>query len=114
MKAILQERYGSTEVLHLAEVERPTPEDDEVLIRVRASSVHADVWHVMTGLPYVLRIMGSGLWRPKNPIPGTDLAGIVEAVGSKVTRFTPGDEVFGETLRGMQWMNGGLSPRSDS
>ncbi|MGI5268047.1 NAD(P)-dependent alcohol dehydrogenase [Nonomuraea sp. CA-218870] len=86
---------------------RPTPRDDEVLVRVRAASVHPDVWHVVTGRPYVLRIMGSGLRRPKNLVPGTDMAGVVESAGAAVTRFRPGDEVFGETLRGMQWKNGG-------
>ena len=78
-----------------------------MLVRVRAASVHADVWHVVMGLPYVLRLMGSGLRKPKNPIPGTDAAGIVESVGKDVTRFRPGDEVFGETLGGRQWQNGG-------
>jgi NADPH:quinone reductase-like Zn-dependent oxidoreductase len=78
-----------------------------VLVRVRAASVHADVWHVVTGWPYVLRLMGAGLRRPKNQVPGTDVAGVVEAVGASVTRFSPGDEVFGETMLGMQWRNGG-------
>src|SRR5690606_35838894 len=82
-------------------------EDDEVLVRVRAASVHPDVWHVVTGQPYVLRLMGSGLRRPRNPVPGTDMAGVVESTGARATRFRPGDEVFGETLRSMQWKNGG-------
>lgn len=107
MKAIVQDRYGSADVLRLREIEPPAVKDDEVLVRVRAASVHPDVWHVITGLPYVLRLMGTGLRKPKNPVPGTDAAGIVESVGSKVTRFRPGDEVFGETIRGMQWTNGG-------
>src|SRR5512146_2547320 len=107
MKAIVQTRYGTPDVLELRELERPEPADDEVLVRVRAASVHPDVWHVVTGLPYVLRLMGAGLRRPRNPVPGTDLAGVVEAVGRAVTRFRPGDEVFGETLRTMQWANGG-------
>ena len=107
MKAIVQDRYGTADVLTLQEVDSPAVRDDEVLIRVRAASVHPDVWHVLTGLPYVLRIMGSGLRRPKNPVPGTDLAGVVESVGKDVTRFQPGDEVFGETIRGIQWINGG-------
>ena len=107
MKAIVQERYGSPDVLKLREIGRPTAENDEVLVRVRAASIHADVWHVVTGLPYVLRMMGGGVRRPKNPVPGTDLAGIVESVGKDVKRFRPGDEVFGETLRGFQWKNGG-------
>jgi NADPH:quinone reductase-like Zn-dependent oxidoreductase len=108
MKAVVQERYGSPDdVLELRDIEVPVVKDDEVLVRVHAASVHADVWHVLTGLPYVLRIMGAGLRRPKNPVPGTDVAGVVEAVGKKVTRFQPGDEVFGETIKGMQWVNGG-------
>lgn len=107
MKAIVQTRYGSPDDLELREIARPEPADDEVLVRVRAASVHPDVWHVLTGLPRILRLMGAGLRRPRNPVPGTDLAGVVEAAGRSVTRFRPGDEVFGETLRGMQWVNGG-------
>ncbi len=107
MKAIVQDRYGSADVLKLQDIDKPVVEDDEVLVRVRAASVHPDVWHVMTGLPYVLRVMGAGLRRPKNPVPGTDVAGLVESVGKNVTRFQSGDEVFGETIRGHQWTNGG-------
>jgi NADPH:quinone reductase-like Zn-dependent oxidoreductase len=81
--------------------------DDEVLVRVHAASVHPDVWHVMRGLPYVLRIMGAWLLKPKNSVSGTDVAGHVEAVGKDVTRFQSGDEVFGESVRGHQWHNGG-------
>lgn len=108
MKAIIQDRYGpAEEVLRLQEIDVPGVGDDEVLVRVRAASVHPDVWHVVTGRPYVLRLMGAGLRRPVNKIPGTDLAGRVETVGSNVTRFKPGDEVFGESHRGFQWQNGG-------
>jgi NADPH:quinone reductase-like Zn-dependent oxidoreductase len=107
MKAIVQDTYGSPDVLVLSDIDKPVAEDDEVLIRVRAASVHPDVWHVMTGLPYALRIMVAGLRKPKNAIPGTDVAGLVESVGENVTRFQPGDEVFGETVRGHQWTNGG-------
>lgn len=108
MRAIVQDGYGpSDRVLRLAEIDRPEPGDDEVLIRVRATSVHPDVWHVVTGRPYLLRLMGAGLRRPKQPVPGTDMAGEVEAVGRKVTRFKPGDRVFGETFRELQWNNGG-------
>jgi NADPH:quinone reductase-like Zn-dependent oxidoreductase len=107
MRAIVQDRYGGVDELALREVERPEPADDELLIRVRAASVHPDVWHVVTGRPAVLRLMGSGVRRPKNRVPGTDVAGVVETVGAAVTRFRPGDEVYGETLRGMQWRNGG-------
>ena len=107
MKAIVQERYGSPDVLELREIDRPNVEDDEVLVRVRAASVHADVWHAVHGVPYVLRIMGSGLRAPKHHVPGTDLAGQVESVGRNVTRFRPGDEVFGQTLTANLWRNGG-------
>jgi NADPH:quinone reductase-like Zn-dependent oxidoreductase len=107
VRAIVQDSYGSPDGLRLREVERPVVGDDEVLVGVRAASVHPDVWHVVSGRPFVLRLMGSGLLRPRCRIPGTDLAGVVEAVGGKVTRFRPGDEVFGETLRGFSWRNGG-------
>lgn len=107
MKAIIQERYGSLDVLEFQEIDKPLVGDDEVLVRVRAASVHPDVWHVVSGLPYVLRLMGAGLLKPKNRVPGTDVAGHVEAAGKNVKEFKPGDEVFGETHRGMQWVNGG-------
>jgi NADPH:quinone reductase-like Zn-dependent oxidoreductase len=107
MKAIIQDRYGSPDVLELREIAEPVAKDDEVLVRVHAASVHPDVWHVVRGVPYVLRIMGAGVRKPRNPVPGIDLAGRVEAVGAKVTRFRPGEEVFGEIVRGIQWHNGG-------
>lgn len=108
MKAIVQDKYGSPEkVLQLREIDKPVAGDDEVLVRVRAASIHPDVWHVVTGRPYILRLMGAGLLKPANPVPGTDLAGIVESAGKDVTRFKPGDEVFGESHRGVQWRNGG-------
>ena len=108
MKAIVQEKYGSPDdVLQLREIEKPVVGDDEVLVGVRAASVHPDVWHVVTGRPYVLRLMGAGVLKPKNPVPGTDVAGLVESVGKDVTRFGPGDEVFGETHLKHQWRNGG-------
>jgi NADPH:quinone reductase-like Zn-dependent oxidoreductase len=107
MKAIVQERYGSADVLELREIDRPTAGDDEVLVRVRAASLHPDVWHAMKGVPFVLRIMGSGLRKPKNVVPGTDLAGNVESVGRNVTRFKPGDEVFGLSVLANLWRNGG-------
>ena len=108
MRAVVQTGYGKpSEVLEVGELDRPPVGDGQVLVRVRASSVHPDVWHVVMGLPRVLRMMGSGLRRPRDVVPGTDMAGQVESVGSRVTRFGPGDEVFGETLRGMQWRNGG-------
>jgi NADPH:quinone reductase-like Zn-dependent oxidoreductase len=108
MKAIVQDKYGSPDdVLSLREIDRPVVEDDEVLVRVHVASVHPDVWHVVRGLPYVLRIMGAGLLKPKNSVPGTDVAGHVEAVGKNVTQFQAGDEVFSESVRGLQWRNGG-------
>lgn len=107
MKAVIQTRYGSPAELEIREVPRPEVGQGEVLVRVRAASLHPDVWHVVVGRPYVLRLMGAGLLRPKNPIPGTDVAGIVESVGEGVTRFRPGDAVFGETRRSNQWTNGG-------
>src|ERR671918_1573450 len=106
MKAIVQDKYGSpTDVLELRDIDEPVVKDDEVLVRVHAASVHPDVWHVVTGVPHVLRIMGAGLLRPKNRVPGTDVAGHVESVGKDVTQFQPGDEVFGESVRGHQWHN---------
>jgi NADPH:quinone reductase-like Zn-dependent oxidoreductase len=108
MKAIVQDRYGvPREVLRLADVDQPNIGDDEVLVRVRAASVHPDIWHVVRGWPYFLRLMGNGLRRPKQVPLGTDMAGVVEAVGRAVSRFRPGDEVFGETIRSHQWKNGG-------
>jgi len=108
MKAVVQDKYGSPDdVLQLREIDKPVVGDDEVLVRVRAASVHPDVWHVVTGRPYVLRLMGAGLLKPKNPVPGTDVAGHVDTVGKDVTHFGPGDEVFGESHRGLQWRNGG-------
>jgi len=80
--------------------------DDETVVRVHAASVHMDVWHVVTGRPYVLRLAGNGVSKPKRPVPGTDLAGRVESIGRNVTRFTPGDEVFGE-IPAISWWNGG-------
>src|SRR5947208_3785814 len=107
MKAIVQERYGSPDDLEIRDVEKPVVGDDDVLVRVRAASVHPDVWHVVSGRPYVLRRMGAGFSIPRHPIPGTDMAGIVESVGKGVTRFRAGDPVFGETIAAHQWKNGG-------
>jgi NADPH:quinone reductase-like Zn-dependent oxidoreductase len=75
MRAVVQERYGSTDVFEVREIDMPAVQDDEVLVRVRAASVHLDVWHAVSGRPYALRLMGAGLRRPKNRIPGTDVAG---------------------------------------
>ena len=107
MKAIVQVKYGSPDVLELRDIDKPVVEDDEVLVRVHAASVHPDVWHVLSGLPYVLRIMGAGLLKPKRVVPGTDVAGQVESVGKNVTQFQVDDDVFGESIRGYQWRNGG-------
>lgn len=95
MKAIAQDAYGAADVLRQREMERPLPAAGDVLIRVHAAGVDPSVWHLMTGLPYLLRFAGFGLRVPKNPVPGSDLSGVVAAVGSNVTRFRPGDDVFG-------------------
>jgi NADPH:quinone reductase-like Zn-dependent oxidoreductase len=97
MRAIVQDHYGPAPevVLRLAEINRPAIGDDEVLVRVHAASVDRGTWHVMTGRPNLMRIMGFGLRRPKQPNPGRSMAGTVEAVGKKVTEFVTGDEVYG-------------------
>src|SRR5918999_2762280 len=95
MKAIVRDTYGSPDVLQLRDIDKPEITDDEVLVRVHAAGVGRDVWHIMTGLPYPIRLVGYGLRAPKNPVIGSDVAGVVEAVGKNVTRFQPDDEVFG-------------------
>lgn len=95
MKAITRHHYGGTEALEFEEIARPAIEDDQVLVRVQAAGVGREVWHLMTGLPYLMRVAGFGVRAPKRPVLGGDVAGIVEAVGPGVTRFSPGDEVFG-------------------
>jgi NADPH:quinone reductase-like Zn-dependent oxidoreductase len=95
MRAIVQGAYGPADVLELRDMDPPTAGDDEVLVAVRAAGVDPGVWHLMTGQPYLVRAMGFGLRRPKVAVRGRDLAGVVEAVGSRVTRFRPGDEVYG-------------------
>lgn len=107
MRAIVQERYGSPDDLELRDVPEPTVGEGEVLVRARASSIHPDVWHAVTGYPRVLRLMGGGLRRPKNPVPGIDVAGVVESVGPGAPRFAVGDEVFGQTVGVNLWRNGG-------
>ncbi len=94
MKAIVYPRYGSPDVLKLQDIEKPSPPDDEVLVRVSASSVNPYDWHFMRGEPYLLRLM-SGLRQPKIPRLGADVAGTIEAVGQQVREFSPGDRVFG-------------------
>jgi NADPH:quinone reductase-like Zn-dependent oxidoreductase len=95
MKAIVQDEYGSPDVLELRDIDIPEIADDEVLVHVHAAGVGRDVWHVMAGLPYPIRLAGYGLRAPKNPVIGSDMAGVVETVGKDVSRFQPGDEVFG-------------------
>jgi NADPH:quinone reductase-like Zn-dependent oxidoreductase len=95
MKAITQDTYGSTDVLEFRDIDDPAVEDNDVLLLVKAAGVEIGTWHVMAGKPYLLRIMGFGLRKPKVLVRGRDVAGIVEAVGKNVTRFKPGDEVFG-------------------
>ena len=99
MKAIVHETYGPPDVLEQRDIAKPLIGDDDVLMRVHAAGLDPSVWHLMTGLPYLVRVMGYGLRRPKNPVRGSDVAGVVEAVGKNVTQFRPGDEVFG-TCRG--------------
>jgi NADPH:quinone reductase-like Zn-dependent oxidoreductase len=101
MKAIVQRAYGSPEVLELRDIDRPGIGDHEVSVRVRAAGVHRGDWLVMRGLPYLARL-GYGLRTPKHRVPGMEMAGRVEAVGKSVTRFRPGDEVFG-------WCNGAFA-----
>jgi NADPH:quinone reductase-like Zn-dependent oxidoreductase len=97
MNAIAQSEYGSPDVLSLQTVEKPVANDHDVLVRVHATSVHAGVWHLMRGTPFLIRLIFGGLFKPKFPILGNDIAGRVEAVGKAVTQFQPGDEVFGDT-----------------
>ena len=95
MKATTYTKYGSPDVLHFTEVAKPTPRDDEVLIEIRAASVNPLDWRLMRGKPLFTRIMIGGMRKPKVTRPGVDVAGRVESVGRNVTRFKPGDEVFG-------------------
>ena len=96
MKAIVQDEYGPAEVLQLKDIAVPTPADDELLVRVRAASVGAWDWHDMRGDPYVMRLIGRSLRKPRKPVMGLDMAGEVVAVGASVSRFEPGDSVYGE------------------
>ncbi len=95
MQAIVQDRYGSADVLQLQEVDKPEVGLDDVLVRVHAAGLHIGDWHVMTGQPYLMRIIGFGFRAPKARVRGIDVAGVVEAVGKNVKRFQAGDEVFG-------------------
>jgi len=100
MKAIVQNVYGSADTLRFEDIEAPVIGDDEVMVRVRAAGVDPGVWHLMTGRPYLVRLMGMGLRRPKVPVRGRDLSGVVEAVGARVNCFRAGDEVYGVSKGG--------------
>ena len=95
MKAIVQATYGSPDVLEVVDIDRPVIGDSDVLVRVHAASLHIGDWHVMTGLPYMLRIVGFGLRAPNIRVRGMDVAGTVESVGKSVSEFRAGDAVFG-------------------
>jgi NADPH:quinone reductase-like Zn-dependent oxidoreductase len=95
MQAVVRHQYGSADLVHLEEIDKPVANDGEALVRVHAAGMDRGVWHLMTGRPYLMRIAGFGLRAPKDPTLGMDLSGVVEAVGPNVTRFRPGDEVFG-------------------
>lgn len=95
MKAITQYKYGTPDVLKLEEVDKPVVGDDDVLLRIQAASINQADWHLLTGTPRIARLAFE-LFKPKQNIPGLDVAGQVEEVGANVTRFKPGDEVFGE------------------
>jgi NADPH:quinone reductase-like Zn-dependent oxidoreductase len=90
MKAIVHHKYGSPDVLKCEEVQKPTAGDDEVLVKVRAASVNPADWHTLRADPFLIRLMGDGLLKPKNKILGIDVAGQVEAVGRNVKQFQPG------------------------
>jgi NADPH:quinone reductase-like Zn-dependent oxidoreductase len=94
MKAIVQTQYGSSDVLQLTDVDKPVAKDDEVLVHVHAAAINIGDWHLLRGMPYVVRLV-AGLRRPRREIPGLDIAGQVEAVGANVQQFRPGDQVFG-------------------
>jgi NADPH:quinone reductase-like Zn-dependent oxidoreductase len=105
MKAIVYTEYGSPDVIKLLEVEKPAPKDDEVLVKVLAASANAYDWHFLSADIFLIRLAG-GLFKPKNHRLGADIAGRVEAVGSNVKQFKPGDEVFGDIGA---WGNGGFA-----
>jgi NADPH:quinone reductase-like Zn-dependent oxidoreductase len=95
MKAVVRMKYGSPDVLEIKEIKKPVPNNDQVLVQVRAASINPLDWHFIEGTPYIMRLLGIGLRKPKNPRLGVDMSGVVEAVGKNVTQFKPGDEVFG-------------------
>ncbi|HLF36243.1 MAG TPA: NAD(P)-dependent alcohol dehydrogenase [Cyclobacteriaceae bacterium] len=96
MKAIITSKYGPPEILRLEEVEKPVPQDDEILIKIHAASLNAFDWHLQTADIFLVRFMGGGFTKPKNKIPGADIAGTIEAVGVNVKLFKPGDEIYGD------------------
>ena len=106
MKAYVFHKYGSPDVLRLEEFEKPSPKEDEVLVKVHAASVNALDWHMLTADIFLVRFMGGGLLKPKNTRLGADIAGRIEAVGKNVTQFKPGDAVFGDVA---PWDGGGFA-----
>jgi NADPH:quinone reductase-like Zn-dependent oxidoreductase len=106
MKAIVYTKYGSPDVLQLKEIAKPTPNDDEVLVEVKAASLNAYDWHFLSADIFLIRLMGGGLLKPKNTRLGADMAGRVEAVGRNIKKFQPGDEVFGDIGA---WGNGAFA-----
>ncbi|HEU5045253.1 MAG TPA: NAD(P)-dependent alcohol dehydrogenase [Nocardioidaceae bacterium] len=97
MKALTQDRYGTADVLELRDVARPNPAEDQVLVRVVAAGMDRGAWHFMAGEPYLMRLLGFGVRAPSVAVPGTNFAGVVEAVGPEVRGFGPADEVYGAT-----------------
>lgn len=107
MTAVLQSAYGDIAVFRTGAMPVPVPGHGQILVRVKATSLHADIWHCMRGEPRILRLMGGGFFRPNQPVPGTDLAGEVVAIGAGVDGFCLGDRVFGQILAWNLWRNGG-------
>ena len=100
MKAIIRTTYGSADILESREIDKPVPKDDELLLKVHAASVNPLDWHILRGEPFLVRLMGFGLLKPKHQILGADMAGRIEAIGKNVTQFKVGDEVFGSGMGG--------------
>jgi NADPH:quinone reductase-like Zn-dependent oxidoreductase len=100
MQAFVYTEYGPPDVLKLKDVEIPSIKEDEVLVKVRAVSLNAYDWHLLRADPFLVRLMGGGLLKPKTTIPGADIAGLIEAVGGQVRQFQPGEAVFGEVASG--------------
>src|SRR6266498_383673 len=96
MKSIIQTEYGTPEILQLKTVEKPTPKDNQVLVKLHATGVNLRDWYLLTGHPFVVRLYTGGIRKPKTTTLGADIAGRVEAVGNKVTQFQVGDAVFGD------------------